>query len=635
MSTDFKKILVKDSRLMVTDQLAYAVKKGGQSIVSQVASAIAQSTSSVNFNVQIPSEQTIVDRRVFVKSTVLIQFQVVGTTDAGLAGNQLPALQYGNNISLAAFPFHQLASTVQTTLNNNVTSINIKDVLPFLTRSNDSRELQKSMSSCPTLPDKFYYNSDDMGASGDLDNYLLGFPNGLTGIKVVNCMPGSVNGVFDTGSIDSDILPNGAFAGYGARIGTPNTGVDAPVTLFYSTTNTPGDWAVVNQSLIVPGVAPVGGGTGPQPSQRSGWYQLQFTTIEPVLCQPFLWSNPSSNTQGIYGLQTVQLQYNLTDPNRCFRIVDTQTNVGNITVQNATIVSVANSQLIFKYITPHPSDLLPARNVIPLMTYDRYFSNASNTLLSANYGTGQITSNTYNLTQVPDKICIFLRKKQTLQRPNDTDWSPVIQNISLNWNNNAGLLSSASLQDLYSYSVKAGSNQTFQEFCGQAFMIGARTGAAGNFNNANFAIKKSTIGSYLMLDFADVIQLTEDFYAPGSLGNFQLQFQLTIANQSDFEVAASSLEIVLVVCNSGIMVTDRGQTSTYTGILTKQDVLDASQTEALSSHDVKRIVGSGSMDSGRALPMKVCDMLRHAKSLPAKAVEIAKEAVGKMASRLM
>jgi hypothetical protein len=631
MSTDFKKILVKDSRLMVTDQLAYAVKKGGQSIVSQVASAIAQSTTSVNFNVQIPSEQTIVDRRVFVKSTVLIQFQVTSPSF-----NQLPALNYGNNIALSAFPFHQLASTVQATLNNNVTSINIKDVLPFLTRSNDSRELQKSMSSCPTLPDKFYFNSDDMGASGQLASFTENYPNGFDTVQVVAPPPGSVNGTFNSGGIDSDILPNGAFAGYGAPLNAPNVGVEAPVTLFYSTSNTPaGPWVALNQTVITNPPTPAPGqGNGRQPGIRANWYQLQFTTIEPVLCQPFLWSNPSSNTQGIYGLQTLQLQYNLTDPNRCFRLVDGQINAGTFVVANSTIVSVTNSQLIFKYITPHPSDLLPARNVIPLMTYDRYFSNASNTLLNADFGTGQITSNTYNLTQVPDKICIFLRKKQTTQRPTDTDWSPVIQNISLNWNNNAGLLSSATLQDLYTYSVNAGSNQSFQQFCGQAYSNNS-SWLLPNASQNGYASKITTVGSYLMLNFADVIQLTEDFYSPGSLGNFQLQFQLTIANQSPVAVPANSLEIVLVVVNSGIMVTDRGQTSTYTGILTKQDVLDASQTEPISNHDVKRIVGSGMMDSGRALPMKVCDMLRRAKDLPAKAVEVAKEAVSKMSKRLM
>jgi len=640
MSSDFKKILLKDPRLMVTDQLAYGVKKGGQSIVSQRASAIAQSTSSVNFNVQIPSEQTIVDRRLWIKSTVVLQFQA-----SPQVGTNGPQLVYGQNIALAAFPFHQLASTVQATLNNNVTSINMKDVLPFLIRSNDVRMVSRASSSCPTKPDNMYFSYDEAGYAGQHCQAQTTFagqwvgpplpgtpPTAPTAFNpiVISSPVSSTFANFSNSASDIDLMGNGAFSYYGATTNAPSVGVDSPVQLYYSTTNT----AAGPYALQTTGAGVVGNtNTLPGPVYGSTWWQLVFTTVEPVLVQPFLWSDPVSNKQGIYGLQTIQLQYNLSAPNRAFRCVGILNGCGALTIQNLTIQSVTNSELIFKFLTPHPSDLLPARNVIPLLTYDRYFSNASNAVIPPNFGgIVPITSNTYNLTQVPDKICVFLRKKQSLQTPTDQDWSPVISGISINWNNNAGLLSSATLQDLYYYSVDAGSNQSFQQYCGQAYA--SQTGQSG-LVGGGFSTFTSMIGSYLMLDFATVIQLTEDFYSCGSLGNFQLQFQLQLQNQSPTAIPSNSLEIVLVVMNSGIMVTDRGQTSTYTGILTKQDVLDVSQTEPLSITDVGRIVGSGSMDKGRALPMKVCDMLRNAKNLPAKAVEVAKEAVSKMASRLM
>jgi hypothetical protein len=584
MSNDFKKTLVKDDRLMVTDSLNYAVKKGGQSVVSQISSAIAQSSSTVNFNLQIPSEQTIVDRRVFVKATVQIDFQ---TNNA--------VLVYGTNISLAAFPFHQCCSTVQATLNNNVTSINIRDVLPFLVRSNDCRELQKTMSSCPTAPDSYASPSASGGINGNLINLALvsynasggGIVEGFAAYpQLPNNQFGGLNCNFDT-----DILPNGAYAGYGPVPTAVNLAVDAPVTLYYLN----GAGVYVPQGTI----------TGANAVAATNW-RLVFTTIEPVLCQPFLFSDPVSNKQGIYGLQTIQLQYNIADASRAFRVsefsnvrLSAGNSVGAITIANPPqVTAIANSSLQFKFLTPHPSDLLPARNVIPLLTYDRYFSNAVNGAYLANYGNQvQISSNTYNLTQVPDKICIFLRKKMTTQRPTDNDVVPTITSISLNWNNNAGLLSSAVLQDLFQYSVDAGSNQNYSEFIGQANSAKPNNGIV---NGSGWNVLTSTVGSYLMLDFATVVQLTEDFYAPGSLGNFQIQFQLTTS--SSVAIPSSSLELILVVMNSGIMVTDRGQTSTYTGILTKQDVLDASQQEPYSVTDVKRIVGSGHCDSGRALP---------------------------------
>ena len=609
MSNDFRKTLVKDDRLMVTDSLNYAVKKGGQSVVSQISSAIAQSSSTVNFNLQIPSEQTIVDRRVFIKSTVQIDFQTNNCI-----------LVYGTNVSLSAFPFHQCCSTVQATLNNNVTSINIRDVLPFLVRSNDCRELQKTMSSCPSAPDSYFYPSTSGGVNANLTNLALQqyFPGGsnASGFAAYPQLPNNQFGGLNC-NFDTDILPNGAYAGFGPEPAAVNLALDAPVTLYRLSGGT-----YVPQGTI----------TGANAQASTSW-RLVFTTIEPVLCQPFLWSDPTSNKQGIYGLQTIQLQYNIADASRAFRVTEFSTaqlttgagGIGRITIANPPqVTAIANSSLQFKFLTPHPSDLLPARNVIPLLTYDRYFSNAVNAQYLADYASQvQIQSNTYNLTQVPDKICIFLRKKMSSQRPTDNDAVPVITNISLNWNNNAGLLSSAVLQDLFQYSVEAGSNQNYSEFIGQA---NSSKNYNGVTNASGWNVPVSTVGSYLMLDFATVIQLTEDFYAPGSLGNFQLQFQLTTTCKQAIE--ASTLELVLVVMNSGIMVTDRGQTSTYTGILTKQDVLDASQQEPYSITDVRRIVGSGHCDSGRALPKHLHKGLK-------KVIEMLAPKQSPMNSRLM
>ncbi len=39
-----------------------------------------------------------------------------------------------------------------------------------------------------------------------------------------------------------------------------------------------------------------------------------------------------------------------------------------------------------------------------------------------------------------------------------------------------------------------------------------------------------TAGPVLVLNFAEVIQLTEDYYAPGSLGSFNLQLQVLFEN---------------------------------------------------------------------------------------------------------
>ena len=55
-------------------------------------------------------------------------------------------------------------------------------------------------------------------------------------------------------------------------------------------------------------------------------------------------------------------------------------------------------------------------------------------------------------------------------------------------------------------------------------------------------------------------------------------------------------EIVIITLNSGSFTTERGTSSTYTALLTKEDVLAASQQEPVSHSDAKRMVGGGFLD---------------------------------------
>ena len=135
-----------------------------------------------------------------------------------------------------------------------------------------------------------------------------------------------------------------------------------------------------------------------------------------------------------------------------------------------------------------------------------------------------------------------------------------------------------------------------------------------------------------MLEFGKDIQLTEDYYSAGSLGNFNLQLTIQCYNQFSYEIVP---EIVLITMNSGLFVNERGTSSTYTGILTKADVLSASAQEPYFQSSVKRMVGGGFLDSiksvaGRVLP----HLLKHGKAELAKSdhpmAKMANSALGAM-----
>ena len=55
-----------------------------------------------------------------------------------------------------------------------------------------------------------------------------------------------------------------------------------------------------------------------------------------------------------------------------------------------------------------------------------------------------------------------------------------------------------------------------------------------------------------------------------------------------------------MVMNSGVFVNERGASSTFIGLLTKQDVLDALQQQPYSSNEVRRMVGGGFLENIRS-----------------------------------
>jgi hypothetical protein len=529
MSADFSKILVKDDVLNVTDDIGYAVLKGAQQITPTQFTATSFSNSTHTFSCQIPSEQTLICREVLWRCTFTILLTSV--TNGALANPNLVA--YGAFDSFAAFPLQRLLTSLSVQINNNTVSQNYTDILPILIRQMDTRRMQKYSGSTPTRPDVNVFAQDRIfGAAYSTPN-LLNPQNGANY------------------SSDPDYLGNGSF--------------------------------VLDNIVQVAGTA-----TTPATAQ------LTITVTEPLLMSPFIWGQPESNNQAIYGVQNLNFTMQIaSDPSRAFRS-------GSYAGLNAFIASLpanafSNSQLLMKFYTPHPSSLMPSRNVIPYSEY-LSFRTAPNTPVLTN-AAGSITSNSIQLNQVPSKIIIGVAPPYV----NGTnaawstsflcDWWLRVDSISLQWNNGAGILSTAVPYDLYKFSKESGSNQSWVEFTGtsnQSLQV-----VAGGNDYINTKVPMS--GSLVMLQMAKHIQLVEDFYSAGSIGNFNLSVRVNFTNQS---VATVTPALTIYVQNEGIFVTEKGSSSTFTALLNKNDVLDASMQgqPELTVSEATGLAGNGMPD---------------------------------------
>jgi hypothetical protein len=138
----FSTITVQDDRIQaITDKIQYAVIKGASSNNPIQNAATSISTSSIVFNQPIPSETTLVDRRIMIKTQFLFKLQ---------KGHNTSKILYPQSWNFAPFPLHQLCQTLSLTLNNTSVSTQIRDILPAMLRCMDTEDLYEYNSMCPT-----------------------------------------------------------------------------------------------------------------------------------------------------------------------------------------------------------------------------------------------------------------------------------------------------------------------------------------------------------------------------------------------------------------------------------------------------------------------------------------------------
>ncbi|MFM7988872.1 MAG: phage major capsid domain-containing protein [Candidatus Fonsibacter sp.] len=84
-----------------------------------------------------------------------------------------------------------------------------------------------------------------------------------------------------------------------------------------------------------------------------------------MLLSPFVFGS-GYGKQGSYGIRAMQFMTVLTgSANLAWRCASLTGADGTPAIKTTTVVGFQNSQLLFQFITPHASDMLDPRNVIP------------------------------------------------------------------------------------------------------------------------------------------------------------------------------------------------------------------------------------------------------------------------------
>ena len=548
MSADFQTTLVTDSTIHdITPDLEYAVKSGASSTTYQSFPASSPSNSSVTFSVQVPSENIIVGRDILVTTGLSFTIDIgVGVPNGDLAFN------LGLTDALQSFPFASIMTTAQATINNTTVACSLQDILPSLMKMTDQADIMKYNGMTPTMTDRNFLTFDDQAAPATNSNVLGSMLNASYDTSL---LPRGAHPV----KVVIDRYVNGTYADHSATSGS-------------STTNT---WKISVQTVVT----------------------------EPIFLSPFIFGKPSHNSQGFLGLNNFSLSFNIDSTLKRLWSASTKgtatytlspgiapygltanPNLFTNTTQIGLTYQPSTPTLLLKFLSSQPSQMIKSKNVIPYMDFPRFLTGSANTGTVASGSSATLTASNVQLNQIPDLIVINVRKPMASMTAFDTNSFFKINSISVNLNNQSGLLSSATPYDLWRMSVRNGSTQSWLEFNG----IALANNAAGEGDLI------STSGSLLIIDPVYDLSLP-DYISSGSSGQYNLQFNINVSNQYESAIAP---EIVTVCCNSGVIVTSQGSTQTYTGLLTKSMVLDAKGQKGMSSAMNERLVGGKMLNRG-------------------------------------
>jgi hypothetical protein len=576
--SDFRTVLIEDARIAdITSTEVFGVQSSASQSTYQQFQAVSVSNSSIVWNVQIPSENIVIDRHLLMSSQLAFELNLGGAGTVYAVPNGAQCFQYGLTDCLQAFPLNSLFTTTQTTINNVSVSTNLQDVLPMLMRMNDKRMLSRYNSMTPSLPDSAY--GEYKSAPGSNNNPLAGYSNA---------------------SYDEDFEPRGAYHLDSIQIDRYVNGVfvdNSPICVAAAGNNT---WKIF----------------------------IKVTLTEPFLAlSPFVNCEPENNA-GLVGVNNMSMVLNV--DGSCRRLFSTANNAvsgGNSLVGYISSIALGwadapnggtsqaigflNTRLLFNFLSLQPEQYakISTKNVVPFTDYPRYLTTFSSGTTIAPGATQVLTSQSIQLNQIPDLILITARVPMSSQNWNYASSFLTINNISVNFNNASGLLASATQQDLYNLSFANGSAQSFYEFRGFADNAALPPGA-GQGGVETIA----TTGSLLVLNPVYNFSLPS-YLSSSSLGQYQFQFNLTVTNQYDFSIVQP--EICIITMNSGLFATQQGTSQIFTGILTKEQVLRTKEQNPvphLASNEYKRMVGGKLINRGMGSLKKMIPRLMDMKS---------------------
>ena len=413
MSLDYTTKLVRDERLNdISDKLEVAVQQGAERSNYQVFPT-SSSSSSVSFSVDTPSESTVIDRHILMRSTVNFKINIGPNVPV-----QTSVWEYGSREAFQAFPLNSLFNTITLGLNNASVSVNTRDVLPSLLHMMDEEDLSKWGGFTPYLIDRYQLYSD---AVASINNQL---------------------GAYESAGLNQHRTPRGVHP--------------------------------LDDVLIIrnPGGASEDNNPISQATTDVWEISVSATFTEPLFISPLLFHS-KYNEVGIAGIKTINLMMNIDSQLNSFWSTGLPKDASNGVIpytlsfdENKGAFTVP--QLLMNFLVSQQTNLLPAKNIVPYVEYPKFITSQQSTNTIAAGSTKTVTINNIQLGVILDKFIIFARRPLSNKTPRDSNSFFSIESVSIQFDVQSGTLANCSKQQLWRMSVANGSKQSWTDFNGKA-----------------------------------------------------------------------------------------------------------------------------------------------------------------------
>ena len=495
-----KMVVTRDPKVQIMTRREFSIFKGASDVVWK--KYVAQSYSPTNFNLSTypPSPSTVVDRVIYIGWPIKITF--TGTNTSALP--HLINIDQGLD-GFRAFPVAQMTQNLNLTINGQGISQNPYVYMPYLQWFAQKNGLPNTyFSGSPSMLDQFStMNNPVVNAEGGTSNITATARNQL--------------------------------GNYGSSV-------------FYQNPRN----AFVYKSIQQTGA-----------TQTTVFAEL----IEPLFISPLIWGK--QNGSGLCGVSTMDWTftfYNLVQ--RMWQHVPT----ANLTLTNANIENDGQPYLLFKYLSLSAIDQIP-----PAIVYDYnklfYYLNDQGSPLAPGAKTTN-TSLTIQPNAIPRRMYVFVRERDAdkytatgnalntgVTRP---DTFAYISNVSIIWDNRAGIQSSTSEFGLYRTALDNGCQMSWYQW-------------------------QKQVGSVLCFEFGKDIPLDSSIFAPALQGKYNLQVQVEYTNIYDITTQFCLYVMLILEGTMTIMYPNSCQISE--GVITQTDILASGQYPEVSEPVIQNLYG--------------------------------------------